>query len=145
MEAIKEKSRLIDELWDQEENLWHQRSRVKWLREGDANTKFFHQSTLQRCRRNKVLKIMDGDGTWVENPNLVRKLVDDHFINLFKTARHRNWGNLLECVNPRATDDMNLALMASVSLEEIKDVALQMGGFKAPGSNDFQGIFYQSF
>lgn len=51
----------------------------------------------------------------------------------------------MECVNSGVTDDMNLALMASVSLEEIKDAALQIGVFKASGLDSFQGIFYQSF
>ncbi|CAN6559066.1 unnamed protein product [Malus baccata var. baccata] len=144
-EEIKEKSRVIDGLWAQEESYWQQRSRVKWLREGDANTTFFHQSTLQQRRRNKVLKIKDGNGDWVDNPIRVRQLVDDHFIQVFTSGGNRNWGTLLDCVNPTVTEMMNLMLTAPVLEEEVKDAALHMGGLKAPGPDGFQGVFYQSF
>ncbi|CAN6571052.1 unnamed protein product [Malus baccata var. baccata] len=76
---------------------------------------------------------------------LFRKLVDDHFLNVFKSGGPRDWGNLLEGIHSRVIVDMNLALMESVSMEEIKEAALQMGGFKAPGPDGFQGIFYRSF
>ncbi|XP_070664438.1 uncharacterized protein [Malus domestica] len=87
---IKEKSKLIDTMWAQEESFWHQRSRVKWLWEGDANTKFFHQSTLQRRGRNMILKLKDGEDSWVENPTQIRKLVDNHFLNVFKSGGPRD-------------------------------------------------------
>ncbi|KAM1989819.1 hypothetical protein ACFX15_031136 [Malus domestica] len=67
-----------------------QRSRVRWLRDGDANTKFFHNSTLQRRRRNQIIKIKDELGNWVEQPGRVRKLVEDHFIHTFATGGARN-------------------------------------------------------
>ena len=40
--------------------LW-QRSRQNWLRVGDANSKFFHWTMLQRRRRNEILQL-DVDG-----------------------------------------------------------------------------------
>ncbi|KAB2601993.1 hypothetical protein D8674_002998 [Pyrus ussuriensis x Pyrus communis] len=106
-DAIREISRRIDELRLQEESYWCQRSRVKWLREGDANTQFFHSSTLQRRRRNKIVKLRDENGNWVEN--------------------------------------MNEALIAPVTDEEIKAAAGNMGGLKAPGPDGFQGVFYQTY
>nr|KYP48675.1 hypothetical protein KK1_029657 [Cajanus cajan] len=36
----------------QEELLWFQKSRYKWLELGDRNTKYFHGSTLIRRRKN---------------------------------------------------------------------------------------------
>ncbi|CAN6587433.1 unnamed protein product [Malus baccata var. baccata] len=144
-EEILEKSKLIDTLWAQEESFWQQRSRVKWLKEGDANTKFFHQTTLQRRRRNKVLKIRNSAGDWVENPTQVRRLVDEHFLNSFRSEGDRNWGTMLDCLNPMVTEEMNAALMAPVLEEEIKTAALGMGGLKAPGPDGFQGVFYHTF
>lgn len=49
VDEINEKTKLVDRLMAQEESFWQQRAHVKWLREGDVNTKFFHQSTMQ-CR-----------------------------------------------------------------------------------------------
>ncbi|KAM0977286.1 hypothetical protein ACFX14_020072 [Malus domestica] len=87
---IKEKTRIVDDLWAHEESYWLQRSRVAWLREGDANTKFFHQSTVQRRRRNQVLKIQDDAGNWVEQPGRIPKIVEDHFIHTFSSGGPRN-------------------------------------------------------
>ncbi|KAB2610947.1 hypothetical protein D8674_018979 [Pyrus ussuriensis x Pyrus communis] len=104
---IREISRQIDELRLQEESYWCQRSRVKWLREGDANTQFFHSSTLQRRRRNKIVKLRDENGNWVENSSQVRHLVDNHFSSVFSSAGDRNWGSLLDCINPSVSTEMN--------------------------------------
>lgn len=47
----------IDALWKREEIYWKKRSRVKWLDHGDKNTKYFHQTSLARRRRNKIVRI----------------------------------------------------------------------------------------
>ncbi|KAM2626797.1 hypothetical protein TB2_000341 [Malus domestica] len=58
-DVIKQKMQLVDDLRAQEESYWMQSFRVRWLREGDANTSFFHTSTLHRRRRNQIIKIKD--------------------------------------------------------------------------------------
>jgi hypothetical protein len=45
----------------QEETLWRQKSRIRWLREGERNTKFFHRTTIAR-RAGKSLP-WDSPGT----------------------------------------------------------------------------------
>ncbi|KAM1780200.1 hypothetical protein ACFX12_041494 [Malus domestica] len=145
IDVIKQKTQLVDELRAQEESYWMQRSRVKWLRDGDANTKFFHNSTLQRRRRNQIIKIKDELGNWMEQPGRVRKLVEDHFMQTFTSGGARNWGSLLECISPRVTEDMNQALLKPVFEDEIKAAIFKMGGLKTLGPDGFQGIFYQSF
>nr|CAD1820644.1 unnamed protein product [Ananas comosus var. bracteatus] len=49
-----------DELCLQEEMKWKQRSRVQWLRAGDANTKFFHHTANCRKNRNTFSQLSDG-------------------------------------------------------------------------------------
>jgi hypothetical protein len=45
-----------------EETLWCQKSRIHWLKEGDKNTRFFHNSLIQRRNRNRIVAIKVQDG-----------------------------------------------------------------------------------
>lgn len=82
----------LEQLWEVEESYWQQRSQIKWVREGDANTAFFHQSTLQRRRRNKVVKLKDRNDVWIDNLRAVRHLVEEYFANIFTSSGLRDWG-----------------------------------------------------
>ncbi|KAF3651507.1 hypothetical protein FXO38_16581 [Capsicum annuum] len=42
-----------------EEDFWKTKSRISWLTEGDANTAFFHSSTIDRRRRNRIIELKD--------------------------------------------------------------------------------------
>ncbi|KAM2244521.1 hypothetical protein ACFXTI_005579 [Malus domestica] len=144
-EEINIKSRLLDQLLAQEESVWKQRSRIKWLQDGDANTKFFHQSTMQRRRRNQVMKLKMEDGRWEEKPQRIKQLVDDYFLHLFTSIGSRSWGSVLEHVPSSVSDSMNNVLLAPISDAEILDATMRMDGLKAPGPDGFPGVFYQNF
>lgn len=51
----------------EEELYWKQKSRVLWLQEGDRNTKFFHAVTKHRRGRNRITKLKNAAGGWVED------------------------------------------------------------------------------
>eukprot|EP00253_Pinus_taeda_P008691 PITA_08691 len=55
----------LEERRKQEEILWRQKSRIKWLREGERNTKFFHQAMIKHRQRNRILSIKDRNGNRV--------------------------------------------------------------------------------
>lgn len=44
------------------DSLTYQRSRVRWFKEGDANTSFFHACVKRRKRSNAVLTLKVDDG-----------------------------------------------------------------------------------
>ena len=68
----------------QEECLWFQKSRSQWIRDGDHNTKYYHSKTIVLRRRNKIISLRKEDRTWVEEPESLRELVCNFYINLFK-------------------------------------------------------------
>lgn len=45
-DEVKAVQKRIGRLWEQEEKFWGQRSRIKWLKWGDRNSRFFHASTI---------------------------------------------------------------------------------------------------
>ncbi|XP_010422854.1 PREDICTED: uncharacterized protein LOC104708063 [Camelina sativa] len=65
---LSEEEGLIKELelvLEQEEVLWFQKSREKWIALGERNTKYFHTSTIIRRRKNMIemLKMMREAGS----------------------------------------------------------------------------------
>ncbi|KAE8680042.1 hypothetical protein F3Y22_tig00111392pilonHSYRG00178 [Hibiscus syriacus] len=49
----------LEQVLQQEESLWLQKSRTQWVLHGDKNTKYFHACTMMRRRRNHVGALKD--------------------------------------------------------------------------------------
>lgn len=130
--------------WDKEEMYWEQRARVNWLRAGDQNTKFFHSSTIQRRKRNKILKIRDGSDVWHEKEEEIADIFMNFYSNLFSSSNPPDSEDILEFVQCEISDEDNRRLMEPVSTLEIKSAVFQLGGLKAPGPDGFSGQFYHS-
>ncbi|KAJ1414056.1 Endonuclease/exonuclease/phosphatase superfamily [Sesbania bispinosa] len=84
-EWIQDLRRQIDALRRQEGLYWAQSSRLKWLQYGEKNSKFFHASTIQRRDRNKLFRLKDSEGNWVEGQQEVEDLVLDHYREVYKS------------------------------------------------------------
>lgn len=47
-------------------------------------------------------------------------VVNDHITKLFTSCGHRDWGSILECVEPIVLDVMNSHLSKLIEMEEIQ-------------------------
>jgi len=65
-----------------EETLWHQKSIIGWLKEGEWNTKFFHRKTIARRTHKKILKIRDQDGIERESQKEIENTLVNHFVGI---------------------------------------------------------------
>ena len=77
----------INVLLDKEGRMQSQRSRVRWVSQGDSNTKYFHSRATQRHRKNKILGIKDETGTWQDQPTEIAAVLVNYFQELFSSAR----------------------------------------------------------
>lgn len=142
-EEIKHVKLKIAQLWKQEETFWKQRSRIKWLEGGDRSTKFFHASTIQRRSRNRLHRIKDMTGNWIEGQGEICKAILDHFTEVYNSE---GVSNIYECLMhvPRLiTQEMNDSLLAPVTDVEIKRAMDGLGGMKALGPDGYNGMFFQ--
>lgn len=132
----------------QEETLWRQKSRVRWLKEGEKKTKFFHKTTVQRRMTNQISYVNNEEGNKVETHEEIEK----EFLNYFKKMNQEPTINRAEAIDnitkqiPRLiTEDHNTLLLKPVSLQEVESAVNQLKAGKAPGPDGFTANFFQHF
>lgn len=66
----------------QKEIYWRQRSRAKWLHEGDRNTRCFH-------KKNSISRLQDASEVWRESKEEMVPILEDYFTNIFQSYKPR--------------------------------------------------------
>ena len=77
----------IQEQEKQEEILWWKKSRIKWLQEGEKNTKFFHHSVIQNRFQNKIYSLKTERGEKVELREDIEAILNYHFSDILSDPR----------------------------------------------------------
>ncbi|KAI9108280.1 hypothetical protein K1719_020763 [Acacia pycnantha] len=125
LREAEELSRLLEEAWVNEESYWWQWSRISWLKCGDKNTKFFHNSVIQRRQRNKILRLKNDRGVWLEEREEINKAFRLFYQSLFHYVGPRPMNQALSYVKKLVTAKDNEALMLPVSNQEIEEAKLK--------------------
>ena len=113
------------ELWEisfAHESILRQKSRIRWLREGDNNMAFFHKSINFR-RHYNAIQGMFIEGTWVQNP----KLIKDQAVSFFSARFLRE------------------ELIAPFSDLHLREAVWSCSGDKCPGPDGFNFNFIKEF
>ncbi|KAG6487050.1 hypothetical protein ZIOFF_055632 [Zingiber officinale] len=64
-----------------EETFWKQKAAVRWMGEGDRNTKFFHSMVQKRRMANRIFRIWN-EGICLDKPELIQASGADFFKDL---------------------------------------------------------------
>jgi len=141
----------FEELWrllKAKDALIVQRSRAKWLKEGDANSKFFHNCLKSRMSRNtiKALKVDDG---WAVSPLDIRRKVVEYFTSHMEDIRWeqpRLDGVMFAQIS--GEDNGYLVapftmpeLVAPFTMPELEAVVRESDSSKSPGPDGFNFAF----
>ena len=143
-EELKLKWKLC-EAYREEELFWKQKSRALWLTEGDRNTKFFHAKTKQLRTRNRITKLLDSMGNWIETEEGIEHLATEYFHNLFTSSTPEDCEEAFRFITASVTEDMNTLLTRAPSEEEIKEAVFAINPEKAPGPDGMTSLFFQKF
>ena len=126
-----------------EEDFWALKSRVSWVVEGDRNTKFFHTSTIVHRRFNRISRLQNSMGEWIEDRDQLMDLVQEGFFGLFSTSHLSSCRLSAPPCVPSLSDLEAQNLDVPLSIEEIKSSLWSLKPFKASGPDGLHSGFFQ--
>ena len=128
---------------DQDNMFWRQKSRDNWIQNGDRNTKFFHLTTLVKRRRNKIEGLFDSNGSWNTDASSMKKIAVSFFNDLFSQPDLEDIRITIPWLFPDFDQTVWSNVCKPISLLEVKDSLFAIGGLKAPGHDGFPTLFFQ--
>jgi hypothetical protein len=124
-----------------ERTLARQRSRIRWIQEGDANSRLFHIVANGRRLRNFITSIKH-NGEVVTDQERKEELFHDAYSQLLGQICNRETDLDLEAVGI-PNKEQTLADLADIfSEEEVWGVIKELPVDRAPGPDGFVGAFY---
>lgn len=116
------------------------RSRIRFLGEGDANTKFFHLQACHRSRKNFIGTVQHG-GSWFSVEEAKHDLIYSYYNGILGVPFQREHSLYLDDLLPQV--DLT-GIDAYFSEDEIWATIKELPSDCAPGPDGFPGMFYKA-
>ncbi|VFQ87964.1 unnamed protein product [Cuscuta campestris] len=135
---------LLIQATNNEFTYWKQKASIKWIREGDCNTSFFHSIVKERRISQKIHKIKSGDGQWIQDKDDLLKEANFYFQQLYSKKDSENTEDYLSHIPNLLTVDDNSLLTQLPNEKEVKDAIWNLDPLSAAGPDGFTGEFYKN-
>jgi hypothetical protein len=125
-----------------ERTMARQRARVRFLAEGDANTKYFHLLARGRKRKNAIYRLRNDSGVICADHDEMETAIRDHFKGVF--GQPGSGAHTIDFQAIGISPQDFSALDLPFSEEEVERVVREMPADRAPGPDGFTGAFYKA-
>ncbi|KAL3692814.1 hypothetical protein R1sor_006465 [Riccia sorocarpa] len=140
-EDIQELSQLEQELntiEDQEASLWYLRSRSKWLREGEAPTRYFFNLAKSRFSKDRISGLQKDNGEFVTGQTDILQVVECYYSDLYNAESKslESWlarQEVMRLIDKRIPESEGDNLRRPPTDDEIDATVKSLKRGKAPG------------
>ncbi|KAL3693293.1 hypothetical protein R1sor_006944 [Riccia sorocarpa] len=134
MQELTEMEDTLQGLEDQNAAQWYLRSRSKWLKDGEAPTKFFFKLAKARFKGDKIAALNLETGETVTRREDILKLVEEYYIDLYNADSEGLTNRLvLQLIDRRISEEEGSALDNLPTDEEIDNTVKSLKWGKSPG------------
>ncbi|XP_042477770.1 uncharacterized protein LOC122059150 [Macadamia integrifolia] len=152
-----EEDGLTEQLFDQEvdaktkywkamenqEKLWLQKSRVRWLKEGDRCSRFFHVMTRIKRSKNTIRCITTEDGVDISARDQMGSYLAEYYETFHKKVDLEDHPQIFNCI-PRILQNSDQVMLDAIpSEEEIKRAVWDLDPDISLGPDGFTGAFFR--
>lgn len=133
----------LDELLQREQILRKDKAKECWLTDGDANTRYFHLSTIAHQRQNHIDHIFTEIGQRKTGQDDIGDLFVDFYNKLFNSESHIFPDDLQGLITKLVEEYANVQLMICPSVQEVKEAVFSMSGSKSSGPDGMNSTFFK--
>ncbi|KAG7539011.1 Reverse transcriptase zinc-binding domain [Arabidopsis suecica] len=124
-----------------QQSFYRQKSRIRWMKDGDANTTFFYKSVIAHQGRNCIKYLRGDNDERIENIDQVKSMLVSYYQNLLGTENTdlspMPVEEIKDLVAFRCLPDLAAQLLQVPSAAEIRRTIISMPKNKAPGPDGF--------
>ncbi|VFQ73495.1 unnamed protein product [Cuscuta campestris] len=137
----------LQEAHRREYAFWKQKCNLKWLKDGDANTKFFHSLVKERRRKQQITSLFNDQGQLIDKPDDLEALAVTHFTTLLNSSEPCSssevYSQFLSTIPHLINHTQNECLISLPTEEEIKVTVWDMDPNSSPGPDGFNINFFK--
>lgn len=138
-----EASAILIQKFEQKAKLQAQKAKVRWLKEGDVNSSFFHRAIVQRRKKAEIQGLFVGD-EWTEDPRKIKESVKNHFENQFRSKQRIKVTLPSDLTNKKIKSEEKDWLIRKFSENEVKEAVWECDSDKSPGPDGFNFHFVKA-
>lgn len=121
-----------------------QKAKVRWLEEGDDNTRLFHKSIRMRRVQNRINTIQNERGEWVSKP----EDVSEAFLQFYKSllgssGLTRPLEEIIINQGKVVSEEQKVMLNLQFSSDELKQALFSIPDEKSPGIDSYTSLFFK--
>ncbi|XP_026441936.1 uncharacterized protein LOC113341166 [Papaver somniferum] len=120
------------------------KARMNWIKDGDANSNFFHTSIKMRQSQNSISELENDSGDIITTQQGISDVLIDYFKKKFEHQLVQINDSIFDVVSNIISEDDNAFLEDCPNEEEIKRVVFNLNVDSAPGPDGFTGAFYRA-
>src|SRR4051812_49342619 len=135
----------LNEKLEIEESLWKQKANIRWLKEGDTNTSFFHHTVQNKRQKLSIHRIRGLAGQCLENSEEIKNEVVLAFHTQLNGDYISSDDSLLEFIPHVISLQQQELLEQCPTEEEILNVIKSLSENSIAGPDGFNGLFYSVF
>ncbi|VFQ83814.1 unnamed protein product [Cuscuta campestris] len=128
---------------NKEVDFWKQKANIKWMSEGDCNSKFFHSFVKSKRRKLAIKTIHDDQGNILTTQEDICREAIHYFSNCYTTVTKSDESIISQFID-QVIDHRDNQLICSIPSEaEIYKAIMNLNPDSAAGPDGFNGYFFR--
>ncbi|XP_059295473.1 uncharacterized protein LOC132048806 [Lycium ferocissimum] len=126
-----------------EEACWKQKSGMRWFKDSDRNTKFFHYYVKGRRKKLSLQRIQNSQGDWISSNDDIGEEAVTFYQDQFRQLDTSTEYEMLKKIPALISTEQNESLIALPSNEVVKLAVYGLNGDSTSGPDGFSVHFFQ--